>query len=601
MTRDMIKTNDSLRALMGGMGDPTRDKAAGLYYDYQFFTDFDLMNAYSGSWIARKIVNIPAQDMVREWRDWKGQPDQIEAIEAEETRLNVRQKVEEAQIRARLMGGAVIYISDGTNPASEFKPERVRKNGIKFLSVFSRVECQAGELEQDPMKENFQKPAYYTVRNVRIHPSRLVVFLGDASPEPLYNFGVNYGWGNSVLVAPWRAVTNLDGAYANSASLIFEANVDVIQLPEMLDQMNDKDYVKRLLDRMLLAAMNKGVNKSLLLDKEETYTRNPYSFAGIPDMIDKFVQAVCGAADIPATRFMGMSPAGLSSTGESDLKNYYDMIKAHQTLKVTPAMTRLDEALIWSSLGARDASIWYDWASLWQMTEKEMAEVLDKKATAAEKLVRTGLISQPALAAAVVNDLVESGIYPGLEQDVEENPIDWDAELEHQEALKAKELEPPPVPGGGKAFAKDATPRSLYISRKVLNASAILKWAKSQGLADLMPGTELHVTIAHSHAAVDWFKVGQAWESEMKLAAGGPRMVEQFDGGAIVIMFASNELQWRHRQVIDAGGSHDFPEYQPHITVSYSDTPIDLTAIEAYQGEIVLGPEIFESIKERQP
>lgn len=595
MTQALQKTNDSLRALMGGLGDPMRDKASGLFYEFPFFDDVSLMNAYSGSWIARKIVDIPAKDSVREWRDWKATPEQIEAIEAEENRLMIRQRVKEAMTRARLMGGAVIYISDGRDPSQEFDPERVGKGGVKFLSVFSRVECQAGELEQDPMKENFQKPAYYTVRNVRIHPSRLIVFLGDETPEPTYNFGITVGWGNSVLVAPWRAVTNLDGAYGNLASLIFEANVDVVKLPDMLDNMADEAYVKRLLDRMVLAAMNKGVNKQLILDAAEEYQRNPITFSGLPDVIDKFVQAVCGAADIPATRFMGMSPAGMSATGESDLKNYYDHIHSDQTLVITPAMAKFDIALQ-RSAGVNDKAIWYEWASLWQLSEKELAEVADKKATAAEKFVRTGLISQPALASAVVNDLVESGVYPGLEQDVEENPVDWDAELEYEEAKRDLELNPP-APSGN--FAKDAAPRSLYISRKVTNAAAIIKWAKDQGLTGLMPGSELHVTIAHSHAAVDWFKVGQAWEGEMKLPAGGPRLVEQFDGGAIVLMFASNELRWRHRQVIEAGGSHDYPEYQPHITVSMEDQKIDLNKIEAYQGEIHLGPEIFGPIREK--
>ena len=43
-------------------------------------------------------------------------------------------------------------------------------------------------------------------------------------------------------------------------------------------------------------------------------------------MVRTFLQVAAGAADIPVTRLLGQSPAGLSATGESDTRNYYDMI-----------------------------------------------------------------------------------------------------------------------------------------------------------------------------------------------------------------------------------------------------------------------------------
>jgi len=43
------------------------------------------------------------------------------------------------------------------------------------------------------------------------------------------------------------------------------------------------------------------------------------------------------------------------------------------------------------------------------------------------------------------------------------------------------------------------------------------------------------------------------------------------------------------------GGSYDYDEYQPHITITYGDTPL-LKDIDPYLGEIILGPEIFQEI-----
>ena len=85
----------------------------------------------------------------------------------------------------------------------------------------------------------------------------------------------------------------------------------------------------------------------------------------------------------------------------------------------------------------------------------------------------------------------------------------------------------------------------------------------------------------------------------MEIVAGGPRLMDRFgaDGAATVLLFASSRLCWRHEEIIRAGGSWDFTEYQPHITIAYGDAP-DLAAIEPYRGKIVLGPEIFAEVDE---
>lgn len=595
---------DSLRSFLGGLGDPERDKRASVYYGYSILTDDQLLNAYRGSWLPRKIVNIPAQDSVRAWRNWMAEADQIEKIEAEEKRLGLRQKVREAMIKARLFGGAAIVIGDGTNNLMKpFEPERVGLGGIKYLTVLSRVRLPANEIEQDPTSEFFDQPKSYSINGTPIHPSRLIRFKGQEHPESMYAMGVTNGWGDSVLVSMMDAIKNFDGTAANIASMVYEANVDVFGIPDFIDQLNVPDYVNAMTNRMGLVAANKGINRSIMMDANETFERKTMSFGGLDAIFDKFIQEVSGAADIPATRLLGMSPSGLSATGEADLRNYYDHINAEQTLTIEPAMTAFDQALIRSALGDAPEEIWYEWASLWQLTEKEKAEVADKMSNVAERLSRTGLISQEALSKAVVNQFTEDGIYPGLEQEVADAPVDFDALLEHENKMMAKEENPDPAPKAfgdvlpDPRFMKDAAPRPLFIQRKVKNAKEIVAWAKTQGFDTTLTAIDMHVTVAYSRDPVDWFKVGEPWSSELKINAGGPRLVEQFDGGAIVLLFACSEVAWRHWKVLDVGGSHDYEEFQPHITITYA-PGMDLSKIEPYRGEIILGPELFEDLKD---
>jgi len=142
----------------------------------------------------------------------------------------------------------------------------------------------------------------------------------------------------------------------------------------------------------------------------------------------------------------------------------------------------------------------------------------------------------------------------------------------------------------------------LYVFRSVVNTADIVSWAKAQGFASVVDPAELHVTVIYSKSPVDWFKFGENWSGDEKgqltINAGGPRAVEKLgDKGAVVLMFASSQLSWRNRSAVeDLGASWDYPEYQPHITITYAAGGLDLTEVEPYTGKIVLGPEMFEDI-----
>ena len=143
----------------------------------------------------------------------------------------------------------------------------------------------------------------------------------------------------------------------------------------------------------------------------------------------------------------------------------------------------------------------------------------------------------------------------------------------------------------------DATPRSLYVHRPVLNADEIIAWAKEQGFKTTLPADDLHVTVAFSRTPIDWFKAGAAWSDEIEVTKGGPRALETF-GDAKVLLFSNHHLHWRHQEFIEHGASWDHPEYQTHITISYAKDGPDLDRVEPFKGRILLGPEVFAEIKE---
>lgn len=154
---------------------------------------------------------------------------------------------------------------------------------------------------------------------------------------------------------------------------------------------------------------------------------------------------------------------------------------------------------------------------------------------------------------------------------------------------------------GGERAATFAAfePRPLYVHRRLRNAKDLIAWAKKQGFRSTLPAGDMHVTVAYSRRPVDWFAMGQAWsgsDGRMTVPPGGPRQVKRFDGGAIVLLFSSDDLEWRHKHMIEAGATWDHPEYRRHVTITYDGEGLDLEQVEPYQGELVFGPEIFEQL-----
>lgn len=147
-----------------------------------------------------------------------------------------------------------------------------------------------------------------------------------------------------------------------------------------------------------------------------------------------------------------------------------------------------------------------------------------------------------------------------------------------------------------------AVPRSLYVRRDLLNSVDVIAWAKDQGFKTTLAADDMHVTITFSRRPVDWMKMGENWsgdnKGELVVKPGGARIVEKLGPSAVVLLFASAELSWRHDDMMAAGASFDFPYYQPHITISYTGAPEDLSKIEPYRGELRFGPEIFDELDE---
>ncbi|WP_268237676.1 phage portal protein [Stakelama pacifica] len=619
-------------------GDPRTANA----YAARTLSQYDIASAYRGSGLMRKIITIPPLDMVREWRDWQADGDQIKAIEAEEKRLGLKQKTRQVEVLRKLGGGALIMGLPGD--MSQPAPTTIAKGGLAYIHVVNRWQLTFNRLIEDSRDPRFGEPEMYRMTTTRgqqlIHPSRVVPFRGDPSPSLLgvANYVEDF-WGESTIAQVLDAVQDSDTARSAFASLITKARNLRIGIPKLSEYVATDEGEALFQRRMRNFTVSESMFNAIVYDagdgdgkSGERIDDTTYSFGGMKDVMNAYGEWASAISDIPATRLLGRAPEGMNASGESQQEDWRKKIRAMQTLEMGPCLDRLDPYLIQSALGSANPDIWYEWAPLDTPTEAQQAETFFKISQALEKIAGLTAIPDRAFNEAVQNTLTEGGYMPGLDNalegmsdeerfglqsSVDPALTDPSALIEAQAASASSGKEGgqiSPSTAGATAnntprrraandarFVADAASKTLYVERKLLNAAEVIRWAKSQGLETTLAPDDMHVTVAYSRAAVDWFTVGEDWSSDqdgkLRVKPGGPRTVERLgDGDAVALLFQSNELQYRHDAIRNAGASWDWPDYRPHITLTLQAEGVDVDTIEPYQGPLVFGPELFSEL-----
>lgn len=418
----LTQIRDGIRNVVTRLG-TDKDKGAQNQHYFQELTDSAIVTAYHGSWLARQIVDIPADDATRKWREWIG--DQADEMAAYEKEWRVSAKVHDAARRARLFGGSAILIGAGPESLAEpFDPKTVQRDELKYLTVLDRQDLNPGEMELDPTEPLFGRPKHYQLNtlnglNADVHPSRLAIFRGHRRAERASSSNTTLyssGWDLSVLQVALEAIQHADGSIASLSSLVADARLETLKIEDLQNKLALPEFEDLLVKRMEAARMLKSIYRREAIDATENLETSTYGFSGMGDVIDRFAMVVCGAADIPMTRLYGQSPGGLNSTGEGDLANYYDQIASRQENEIGPSIAGLDEVLLRSKFGEPPEGLRAAWRPLRQMTELQRAEVLSKKATAFSSVAATAVFDEMEIDPGSTEWLTELGFQQDINQ-----------------------------------------------------------------------------------------------------------------------------------------------------------------------------------------
>lgn len=422
----MTHFTDGLTNIMTGLGDPTRDKLAGASYAAPIERPRTYWaNMVRSSGLAYRIVSAPAMDATREWREWSADASDISAIEKLERAFDVADQVRMALEDQRTVGRGFVYFDLGDDPSKPLNPATVKRGGLRFVRYIEEGGVADGDIESDPMSAGYGLPQWYDVASassfVRIHPSRMIVLHGD---RVLGGGGYHRRY-DSILRRSEDAIRQHDLIRHNVAAMTSEAKVDVWTIKNLSRILSNPDSEAAFLNAARTSNMMKGVHGMLLLeggdgDTPNTYDQKTISFATLPDVITKAEGHVSAVSGWSRDYLFSRENGGLGDNGKAVLEMDYGRVAQIQKAQIEPAMAIFDECLIRSAIGSRPADVYYNWRSLWSMSDKDRADIGKTIADTFKTIAEADLLPVEVMTPALVNALTEKA---GLAVEQEYN--DW--------------------------------------------------------------------------------------------------------------------------------------------------------------------------------
>lgn len=383
---------DSWQNALTGIG-TSRDKAYGTaFFPSCLLGPGEIESLIHEDAIAARIVELPVKESFREgYRVKHPEADRLAELAKS---LRIDEHVQSAAIWGRAYGGSLLIlgVDDGAEPAKPLAPERVRAFG--YLALADRRFAEPASFSIAPLSPTWGKAASYriissapgTVGTPEVHASRCVRFDGDAVDARRalqYN-----GWSQSVLQRPYDAMRAFVSSYQSAGHLMSDASQGVYKIKELLSSISAAGGAEKVATRMRLLDASRSVARAIVLDSEEDFSRVATSFAGMPEMLDRFQQLLSAHTGIPVTKLFGRAPAGLNATGESDVRNWYDDVNVYRRTVLGPALAEI-YSLLCRANGINPAGLEIEWPPLWQPTELEQEQA--KKVRAERDAIYAGI------------------------------------------------------------------------------------------------------------------------------------------------------------------------------------------------------------------
>lgn len=432
------KTLDSFVNMAHGLGIGADNPLSSSSYGFNPITRnrIQLEWMHRGSWLAGLAVDIPADDMTRKGVEFTTDMDPVtsERINMQVMGLQIWPQINEVIRWSRLYGGAIgVVLIDGQDPRTPLRPETVGQGQFKGLACLDRwmLEPTLDDLVTE-MGPHLGLPRYYRVganapvlRGASIHYSR-VAFRLVGIPLPYNQALTEQMWGISVLERLYDRMVGFDSATTGVMQLIYKSYLRTLKVKGLRTLVANggqayEGFIKYVNNMRRMQTIE---GMSIIDGEDEFEAQTHQALSGLSDTMIHLGQQLSGALQIPLVRLFGQSPTGLNSTGESDLRTYYDHISNQQQKHLTRGVL-LTYILCAKSLGIQlPQNFMVEFASLLELNDTEKAEVANSVVTAVTGAHDSGLLTDKAAMQELRQSASRTGIFSNITRDMIEQADD---------------------------------------------------------------------------------------------------------------------------------------------------------------------------------
>jgi phage-related protein (TIGR01555 family) len=400
---------DGWANLVTGVGTDRRSKRLAFSPD-AILPEELLEQLYVGDPYANRICRVVPEEALRQGaKITTGDAGADTAVAEHFDAFEVNARLTRAWTWSRVFGGGAVLVGadDGRPPWEPLDETAIRT--VAFLDVVDARELRPDRYETNPRAMLFCEPLTYRLsrtgggasESAVWHRSRLILF--DGAPTTRRRRQLLHGWGESELQRLYGILAHFNGGWEATGTLLQQASEGVFTLKGLMGLMaaDKRDVLKRRLEMMDLA---RGVTRSVLLDEGESYTRTEVgALTGVADLLTKNLLLLSGAAEIPVTVLMGQAPAGLSATGESDVRWFYDRTRSAQEQVLLSRHRRLVRILLAAkdgpTAGQIPARLAITYPPLWQPTPLEAADLRVKQSQVDNVYITAQVVTAEEVAA----------------------------------------------------------------------------------------------------------------------------------------------------------------------------------------------------------
>lgn len=422
------KTGDSFQNFVANLGIGTDNLTSASTYGFNPVTRNRILLEWihRGSWLGGMAVDVVADDMTREGVELKGlEPDQADEINEAATSLGLWPQINDTVRGARLYGGAILVpLIEGQDMSSPLRIETIGSGQLKGFLALDRWMCEPSleDLVSD-FGPHLGMPKFYRVtsdapglRGQRIHYTRVLRMEGDHLPY--WQRVVENLWGTSVFERLYDRMVAFDSATTGASQLVYKAWLRALKIKGLREIIaNGGKKLEGLVKYTDMFRRFQSIEGTSLIDGEDDYSETgSNSFGGLAEVLLQLGQQISGALQIPLVRLFGQSPAGLNSTGESDLKTYYDGILQRQELNLRVMVTKMYRCMAQSLGIVLPKGFTIEFRPLWQLSENDKADVAEKITRAIIAAVEAGLCDVETGAKELAKSAEVTGIYTNLDE-----------------------------------------------------------------------------------------------------------------------------------------------------------------------------------------